>query len=94
MRSVGVLNCPQYSAFFGNGGFALGNRARDLTYWTLGTNVTWSPVKDLDLGVEVNYIHANVGQGFSGSFNSTDPVGISVRNESVWNGRLKIQRDF
>jgi hypothetical protein len=81
-------------AFIAGGGFTLGNRNRDLTYWTLGTNVTWSPVKDLDLGVEVNYIHANVGQGVSGSFISTDPVGISARNESVWNGRLKIQRDF
>jgi hypothetical protein len=56
--------------------------------------VTWSPVKDLDIGAEVNYIHANVGQGLSGSFIATDPVGISVRNESIWNTRIKIQRDF
>ena len=73
---------------------AFGNRARDLTYRTLGTNVTWSPVKDLDLGSEVNYIHANVGNGLSQSFIATDPLARSVRNDSIWNTRIKIQRDF
>ncbi|WP_158266803.1 porin [Alsobacter soli] len=81
-----------------SGGFAGGptytNRARDLTYWTLGTNVTWSPIKDLDIGAEVNYIHANVNGGLSQSFIATDPTGLSVRNDSIWNTRLKIQRDF
>ncbi|PSC03266.1 porin [Alsobacter soli] len=70
------------------------NRARDLTYWTLGTNVTWSPIKDLDIGAEVNYIHANVGNGPSATFLATDPAALSVRNDSIWNTRLKIQRDF
>ncbi|GGH15445.1 polymerase [Alsobacter metallidurans] len=75
-------------------GTAFSNRARDLTYWTLGTNVTWSPIKDLDIGAEVNYIHANVSNGLSQTFVGSDPIARSVKNDSVWNTRLKIQRDF
>jgi hypothetical protein len=82
------------SAFLAGGGFATANRSKNFTYWTIGSNVTWSPVKDLDLGAEVNYIHASTGQGGAVSAIATDPVGIPVRHDSVWNTRIKIQRDF
>ncbi|EIM28301.1 porin [Microvirga lotononidis] len=55
----------------------------DFTEWRAGTNVIWSPVAGLDLGVEVLY--ANI-----------DPRGpnpINSQND-IWEGRIRVQRDF
>ncbi|MGO4525347.1 porin [Microvirga sp. 2MCAF35] len=57
--------------------------AFDFDEWRAGTNVIWSPVAGLDLGVEVLY--ANV-----------DPRGpnpINATND-IWEGRIRVQRDF
>ncbi|MEE1611031.1 porin [Microvirga sp. CF3016] len=57
--------------------------ASDFTEWRAGTNVIWSPVSGLDLGVEVLY--ANIDP------RGPDPV--NLKND-VWEGRLRVQRDF
>jgi hypothetical protein len=51
--------------------------------WRAGTNVIWSPVSGLDIGVEVLY--ANI-----------DPRGpdLAGSDNDVWEGRLRVQRDF
>ncbi len=55
----------------------------DFTEWRAGTNVIWSPVAGLDLGVEVLY--ANVDPRGSGA---------ASRSGDSWEGRLRVQRDF
>ncbi|QRM27353.1 porin [Microvirga sp. VF16] len=55
----------------------------DFTEWRAGTNVIWSPVAGLDLGVEVLY--ANIDP------RGPDPV--DLKND-VWEGRIRVQRDF
>jgi len=55
----------------------------DFTEWRAGTNVIWSPVSGLDLGVEVLY--ANVDPRGSGA---------ASRSGDSWEGRLRVQRDF
>jgi hypothetical protein len=57
--------------------------AFDFDEWRAGTNVIWSPVSGLDLGVEVLY--ANIDP------RGPDPVGS---DNDVWEGRLRVQRDF
>jgi len=57
--------------------------AADFTEWRAGTNVIWSPVAGLDLGVEVLY--ANIDP------RGPDPV--DLKND-VWEGRIRVQRDF
>jgi hypothetical protein len=57
--------------------------AADFSEWRAGTNVIWSPVAGLDLGVEVLY--ANIDP------RGPDPV--NLKND-VWEGRLRVQRDF
>ncbi len=54
----------------------------DFTEWRAGTNVIWSPVSGLDIGVEVLY-------------SNLDPRGpnFGEDNDTV-EGRLRIQRDF
>jgi hypothetical protein len=54
----------------------------DFTEWRAGTNVIWSPVSGLDIGVEALY--ANV-----------DPRGPSFGEDNdTWEGRVRVQRDF
>ncbi|MFZ4531130.1 MAG: hypothetical protein ACOYOJ_04870, partial [Alsobacter sp.] len=84
------------SAFWAaNGpGFNPGNPIRDYDYWTVGTNVTWSPVKDLDIGAEINYLKFSTGNGGLFSPITGDPAAKIYSNASAIVGRLKIQRDF
>ncbi|MBA1157834.1 porin [Microvirga mediterraneensis] len=54
----------------------------DFTEWRAGTNLIWSPVSGLDLGVEVLY-------------SNIDPRGPTFGQDSdTWEGRLRVQRDF
>ena len=55
----------------------------DFTEWRAGTNVIWSPVSGLDIGVEVLY--ANIDTDVP------EPIGSS---NDIWEGRLRVQRDF
>ncbi|KLK90203.1 hypothetical protein AA309_26675, partial [Microvirga vignae] len=53
----------------------------DFDEWRVGTNVIWSPVSGLDIGVEVLYASVN-------------PEAPGVENDDAWEGRLRVQRDF
>ncbi|WP_112662995.1 porin [Microvirga flavescens] len=57
----------------------------DFNEWRVGTNVFWQPVSGFDIGVEVLYARL-------------DPRGRVLlpvgSNESSWEGRLRVQRDF
>ncbi|MBJ6124901.1 porin [Microvirga splendida] len=54
----------------------------DFTEWRVGSNVIWSPVAGLDIGVEALYSNLN-------------PRGIvGANDDDAWEGRLRIQRDF
>ncbi|MBD2746212.1 porin [Microvirga sp. BT688] len=54
----------------------------DFTEWRVGSNLIWSPVSGLDIGVEALYSNLN-------------PRGIlGEDDDDAWEGRLRIQRDF
>ncbi|WP_114945041.1 porin [Microvirga calopogonii] len=54
----------------------------DFSEWRVGTNLIWSPVSGLDIGVEVLY-------------SNLDPRGPNGGQDSdSWEGRLRVQRDF
>jgi hypothetical protein len=54
----------------------------DFTEWRVGSNLIWSPVSGLDIGVEALYSNLN-------------PRGIvGADDDDAWEGRLRIQRDF
>lgn len=71
------------------GAFAQG---RSFSRFEVGTNVIWSPVAGLDIGVEVLYRQIDP----RGSFTYVDRAGVArvKGSESGWEGRLRIQRDF
>jgi hypothetical protein len=63
----------------------------DGAQWQLGSNITWSPVKNLDIGVEVIYVrnaderrHFDPNRGYP----------FLASDDSQWLGRLKIGRAF
>jgi hypothetical protein len=69
-----------------------GNTFRDWDYYAVGTNLIWSPVKDLDIGVEVQYVRAS-GSNTITQFKS-DPTGKLVSKDDQIISRIRIQRDF
>ncbi|WP_262297552.1 porin [Microvirga sesbaniae] len=72
---------------YGNQVQALTGIDFDFNEWRLGTNVIWSPVAGLDIGVEVLY--ANVDT------NNPQFVDGRLRDSGdSWEGRLRVQRDF
>ena len=85
------------TAFGGTSSNAAGlaNPFRNWAYWTIGSNVYYSPVKGLDLGVEVDY-QGNVLDG--GKLNSglvgPASVGALASSSGAWTTRLRVQRDF
>lgn len=66
----------------------------DTSIMQVGTNLIWSPVKDLDLGVEVLYRRLDP-RGKVVDFNRSAAGLTFVKSyEDVFEGRLRIQRDF
>jgi hypothetical protein len=68
-------------------GFRSGFGGLDFNEWRAGTNVIWSPVAGLDLGVEVIYSRLD----------SDAPVvfnGLLDDEDDAWEGRIRVQRDF
>lgn len=64
----------------------------DLRYWTVGVNTIWSPVRNLDLGLEVVYhnIHCRTQAGANCTFNG----GNARSNEGAWVGTFRVTRNF
>jgi hypothetical protein len=59
----------------------------DLVEWRAGTNIYWSPVSGLDLGVEILYVNSERSR--------RGPAFADRRiSDDSWQARLRIQRDF
>ncbi|WP_204332959.1 hypothetical protein, partial [Klebsiella pneumoniae] len=62
-------------------------------YWNVGVNTIWSPVRNLDLGLEVVY-HNIQARTQTGGIPQIAP-GQSFRGqEGAWVGTLRVQRNF
>jgi len=74
---------------------------RDWSVFNVGTNLVWSPVKDLDIGAEVNFAQVNIANGRVTDQNKNVSYRVNGVNyakttgtDYVWQGRIRIQRDF
>lgn len=88
--NVGVFGAPFL-------GLANTNPARDSTFWSVGVNTIWQPVRGLNIAGEVAYltidpkgrlIDVNRSGGIIGG------VVATKGSESVWQARLRVTRDF
>ena len=81
-------------AYVAAGGAASANNLTNAQYWTVGTNVIWSPVRGLDIGAEVNYLQINNDGRINGNQAKYTSVGALYNESSAIVGRIRIQRDF
>jgi hypothetical protein len=63
----------------------------DGAQWQIGTNVTWSPVKNLDIGVEVIYV---ANDDAHRHFDPNRGYPFLASGDAAWLSRLKISRAF
>ena len=61
------------------------------TQYNLGSNLIWSPIKDLDIGVEVMYVRNQMEHK---QFDVNRGNGILIKEDDEWFGRLRVSRDF
>lgn len=74
------------------GGFSVG--LADFNELRLGSNIIWSPVSGLDLGLEIMYAKIDPrGDVFVPSGIAGLP-GTVQSSSNAWEGRLRVQRDF
>jgi hypothetical protein len=59
--------------------------------YNIGSNLIWSPVKDLDIGVEVMYARDVLQHR---EWNTNHGVGSLIKSADVWVNRLRVSRDF
>ncbi len=103
----GITNVGTTSVLTNPALFALSPVLRDSYQIVAGANLIWSPVKDLDIGVEGNYINTGVQQGRV--IDQTKTVGVTAANfNALLAGggvktlssydaaqvRFRVQRDF
>ena len=76
-------------------------RFKDLSVFAVGTNLIWSPVRDLDIGVEVLYNRldprgrvVDVNRPFSQVIPGVGTVQRTISYDDIIVGQLRIQRDF
>jgi hypothetical protein len=79
------------------GGITPSNCSPDFSFWQVGSRTVWSPVSNLDIGLDLLYNHVNTA--FAGaaavSANGTVPAGLfTVASQGVLSGALRIQRNF
>jgi hypothetical protein len=70
---------------------AIGNTGLDPEELRIGSNLIWSPVAGLDIGVEVLYARAEIKNRIQAAGR---PAGILIKSDDAFQGRLRIQRDF
>jgi hypothetical protein len=61
----------------------------DFNEWRLGSNVIWTPVQGLDLGVEVMYARLDPRARVF-----VPALGRELNWDDAWEGRVRVQRDF
>jgi len=69
----------------------------DWNIWQIGANTIWSPVRNLDIGVEVLY--TKLDQSFDGTgslaASGARPAGTYLlRDQDTWSGTIRFQRNF
>ncbi len=64
--------------------------------WQVGLNTIWSPVKNLDLGLEVLYskVDGDAPLTYAGGNATTVPTSIVGGSTDVWSGGFRAQRNF
>jgi hypothetical protein len=77
-------------AYITNGGTNYSASARDFNIWQVGLNTTWSPVRNLDIGVEVLYTNLDVG----GTFDPVNGKYYDQQGEDIFSGMVRVQRNF
>ena len=62
----------------------------------IGTRTIWSPVRNLDIGVEVLYtkLDQNFGTWALGSSGSRTNGNYLAADQDTWSGTLRFQRNF
>ncbi|MCZ0736619.1 porin [Phreatobacter sp. AB_2022a] len=70
-----------------------GSTLNDVKYWNVGVNTIWSPVRNLDLGVEVVY-HNIRARTQSGGIPVISPSNTFRGQEGAWVGMVRVQRNF
>jgi len=81
-------------AYVAAGGANTANTLRNAQYWTVGTNVIWSPIRGLDIGAEINYQQLNTDGRMNGNQAKYTSVGALYNEGSAIVGRFRVQRDF
>jgi len=76
---------------YGGGVFAGGFANQDPKEFRIGSNLIWSPVSGLDIGVEVLYAKAEVKNRIQAA---GAPLGVLIKSDDALSARLRIQRDF
>ncbi|MGQ3353394.1 MAG: porin [Phreatobacter sp.] len=66
----------------------------DIRFWQVGVNTIWSPVRNLDLGVEVVYSNLSARQNGSGNAAVVSNGISSQGNANAWSGMFRVQRNF
>ena len=70
----------------------------DFNEYRVGTNTIWTPVEGFQIGAEVLYIKVDPRGRVAVPITTAagDPTGLfrSTASEDIWEGRLRIQRDF
>ena len=64
----------------------------DLTEYRIGAQAVWSPVKNLDIGVEGLYVHAENKYNVYDA--ATNTYYKDKFSDDAWEARLRVQRDF
>ncbi|MCZ0736618.1 porin [Phreatobacter sp. AB_2022a] len=65
----------------------------DIKYWSVGVNTIWSPVRNLDLGLEVAY-HNIRSRTQAGGIPIITPSNTPRGQEGAWIGTVRVQRNF
>ncbi|GGC66864.1 porin [Chelatococcus reniformis] len=80
--------------------YAYSPSLKNYNMFYVGTNLVWSPVKNLDIGAEVSYAQKNVSgrvvdvnKPLTYTINGV-PTPKTTSMDYVWETRLRIQRDF
>ena len=59
--------------------------------YNIGTNLIWSPVKNLDIGVEVFYFRNQLQHR---QFDVNRGAGFLISEDDAWRFRFRVLRDF
>ncbi|GJE55403.1 MULTISPECIES: porin [Methylobacterium] len=79
-------------------GYVLSPSLRDTAQIVTGASLIWSPVKDLDIGVEGQYIRTSLANGRTTNADKTTTLaGLPLypkSSEDTYQARFRVQRDF